>query len=147
MSVEIIHHAGVQGVDPDDRFFGSVDVVVPHPVGLDQQIARLHHHGFAVRCRVGAAAGDDEAQRGVGVTVRRGGFAGKHDLKSHRQGLAAGLQADVAPKGVGADADDFGGFHQGRIDIFPAPQPRLHALTISLVLPVAAQAQFGEFLV
>ena len=79
--------------------------------------------------------------------MRRGGFARQDDLKAHGQCLAAGLQADVAAKGVGADPDDFGGFHQCRIDFFPTPQPRLHALLIALVLPVAAQPQFGEFFV
>ena len=72
-------------------------------------------------------------------------FAGEYDLKSHADGPAAGLQADVTAESVGTESNDFRGFHERRVNVCPAPELRLYPLAIVTKLPVAAQSQRGEF--
>src|SRR5262245_12170706 len=83
MRVEKAYQTRVQRIDPNDRLLGIVDVIVSYPIRLNQQISRLHDHWLAIGCSISTAAFDHEAERRVSVSVCRGGFTGKHDLKSH----------------------------------------------------------------
>src|SRR6476646_10759618 len=99
-----------------------INVIVPSPVWLDEEIPWIHGHWLAIGGRVGAAAFNDETQRSIGVPMRRRDFAGKHDLKSHADRSTARLQADVAAKSVGASSHSFCGFHERRVNIRPPPE-------------------------
>jgi hypothetical protein len=66
----------VQTVEPDDRLLAEVAVVVPSPGGRDDEVAAAHRRALAIDRRVRALAVEHEAQRGLGVAVRRGHFAG-----------------------------------------------------------------------
>ena len=121
-----------------------IDMVMPCPVRLDQQISRIHDHGLAIGSRVGSTAFDDEAQCRVGVSMGRCRFSGKDDLKSHGNRPAARLQADVAAERVGAYSNHIRGFHERRINIRPAPELGFHAVGIMSELPISAHAEIGE---
>src|SRR5215475_1939936 len=121
-----------------------IDMVMPCPIGLDEKIAGVHNHGLAVRGRVSSAAFDDEAQRRVGVSMRRRYFSGKHDLKSHGNRAAARLQADIAPETIGAYPHHVRRFHEGGINVCPGPELGFHALGIVSELPVSAHVQIAE---
>ena len=124
-----------------------VDVVVPHPVGLDQQVSRLHGHGLAIGRGVGAAALDHEPQGGVGVPVGGRGLPGQHDLKAHDDGVALGFEPDVPPKGLRPDAHHVRGLHQRGVDLVPTPEPGLDVVMLALALPVPDKPERGKFLV
>ena len=77
----------VQPVEPDHRRGRLVAVVVPGPARRDDEIARLHGRLLALDRGVGAAAFDDEAQRALGVAVRRSHLARHDELQPGVQGV------------------------------------------------------------
>src|SRR5215475_7494138 len=121
-----------------------IDMVVPCPVRLNQQIAGIHNHGLAIGGRVGSATLDDEAQSRVGVSMWRCCLSRKNDLKSHGDGPAACLQTDIAPDSIGAYPHYVCRFHERRINVRPAPELWFHLLGIVAELPISAHVQISE---
>src|SRR4029453_3744284 len=121
-----------------------IDMVVPCPIGLDEKMAGVKNHGLAIGGRVGSASFNDEAQRRVGMSMRGRYFSGKHDLKSHGNRAAPRLQADIAPERIGAYPHHVRRFHEGGINVCPAPELGLHALGIVSELPVSPHVQIAE---
>src|SRR5262245_40319746 len=121
-----------------------IDMVMPCPIGLDEKIAGIHYHGLAIGSRVGSVALDDEAQRRVGVPMRRRYFSGKHDLKSHGNRATPRLQTDIATERIGAYPHHVRRFHEGGINFCPAPELGLHALGIVSELPISPHVQIAE---
>ena len=76
------HERHVQTVQPDHRLgLAVVAMVVPGPVGRQDQVAGVHGHLLALHHGEAARALDDEAQRGKGVAVGRRDLAGQDHLQ------------------------------------------------------------------
>ena len=70
-------------------------MVVPAPVGGQDEIARVHRNALAIDDRVAAPSLDDQAQRRRGMAVGPGNLARHHDL-------------DVGDERVAGDPGQFG---------------------------------------
>ena len=80
-SFQQVHQRYIQAVQPDDWFARFIAVVVPGPVGGQNQVAGRHWDPVPVDGGVTAVAIDDEAQRGRGVPVGPGGLSWHDDLQ------------------------------------------------------------------
>ena len=80
--VEKRHDGNVEPIEPYHRLIAIVPVIVPGPRWRNHEIPFVHERLFALYRRVRAIAFDDEAQRRLRVSVRRGDFAGQDKLKT-----------------------------------------------------------------
>ncbi len=130
--VEQADDRDVQPVQPHHRRVGLVAVIVPGPAWRDDEIARAHHRSLALHRGVGAAALDDEAQRGLRMAVRRRDLAGQNKLHAGEQRVghrgmpaqARVLQDQHAALGL-LRGDQAAGLHQvGAHDVVVVPKHR-----------------------
>ena len=68
--VERLNQRSVQTIQPDNWIFRLVVMIVPSPVGRENQVALFHKKFFALDRRVGPLALHDEANRRHVVPVR-----------------------------------------------------------------------------
>ena len=83
------HHTHVEGVDPDRIPIGFVDVVVPAPVRLNNEVASFHDALLTIGDGVGilpALENETHGRRGVPMGVDR--LAGLDQLHRHDQRVA-----------------------------------------------------------
>ena len=124
----------VQTIEPNDRLFRIVGVVVPGELGRENQIAGFHDALLAIYGRVSAVALNHEAQRRRRVAVGARVFTGldvlERDLdRVRREGVRAietRIDQPHYPPLAVLQADHFTGAHQTVVNILPLPQTRLH---------------------
>ena len=86
-NIERLDQRPVQAVQPDNRVLRLVVMVVPGPVGRENQVALFHEKFLAIDRRISAPALHDKSDRRHIVPVRPRHFARIDDGKSHLQGM------------------------------------------------------------
>ncbi len=83
--VEVADQRNVEAVHPDHRLASGIAVVVPRARRRDDEVTRAHRRALAVDRRIRAFAFDDEAQRGLRVTMRRRDLARHDELQAAKE--------------------------------------------------------------
>ena len=95
-NIERLDERPVETVEPDDRIFRFIMVIMPCPVGRQDEIAFFHEKLFAGHRGVGALPLHDEADRRHVMTMRFGDFARIDDGESDLQACVTSiLSADA----------------------------------------------------
>src|SRR6516165_9593120 len=137
------HQRGIEAVQPDHRSIGVVGVVVPGPVGGEDEIAREHREALTVNDRVAAAALDDQAKGRRRMAMGPSNLAWHHDLDVGDQCVAGRHPGQL---GVGQaqnsafgllGTNELGRPHRLWSQIAPVPQVR-HGLAPRLKADAAA---------
>src|SRR5581483_3057677 len=149
--VQIRGQMNIEDVQPDDRIFAGIVVIVPGPVGREHEIPRLHQHLLAFDIRVRrSVAFDDEAERGGGMTMAFRALARLDKLDRHLKRPAGGFlfrqggihELHRPPLGGIVDAaklDDLAGLHKTGIDRRPWPHMGLELRRAGARLPMSTE--------
>src|SRR5262245_21551455 len=69
---EKAHQRRIQSVDPQHRLVGIIDMFMPRPTRIGQEIALFHFESFAVDDTLRAFALDNESYTSLRVPMRHG---------------------------------------------------------------------------
>ena len=127
--VEEAHQRDVEAVEPDHRLAAVVAVVVEGPRRGDDEVAVAHRRALAVDRGVGAFAVEHQAQRRLGVAVRRRHLARQDQLQAGVERLgdarlaAQGRVLEDQDAALGLlGGDQAAGLHHVLADLVVAPQ-------------------------
>ena len=76
------HSRNIETIQPDNRVGRWIAMIVPAPVGRENQVERMHRRPLTIDGGVGAAAFHDKAQRRLAVAVTGSNLARQDQLKS-----------------------------------------------------------------
>jgi hypothetical protein len=131
--IEQIDDRHVETVEPDHGLVARIAMVVIGPRRRQDEIARVHGGALAIDGRVGAAAFDDEPQRGGGMTMATCRFARKNELQPGvqavgdlRRAAKAGILQHEHPPLRFLRREQPSRFHQQRPHRIVAPERSNH---------------------
>ena len=84
---EKAHQRRIQGIDPEHRLVGIVDMFMPGPVRIGQEVTFLHIESLAFDDTLRAFAFDDEAHAGLSVAMRDRMLSGLKHLDIELEGV------------------------------------------------------------